>query len=267
MEDDIILIWYDLDFDDCVTEIKNQSSCEHMNFYFTAFSKLHSCISYIESKPKNDIIFITSPINARNILPFIHKMRQLYSVLLISHTNEKFEDLLKDYSKIISCAHDTKMLHKLIKENIYLSQKQNVTFSFYNQHKKLTREISKESAGFLWFQLFKNALLNMPSNDINAKEDLVQYLKQRYHNNNKQMKLIENFQETYQSDDAIQWYTGQPFLYRHVNKALRTEDLDQLYIFRFFITDLCKSLLQKFQILKEFEPEVTLYRGTRILID
>ncbi|UJR07084.1 hypothetical protein I4U23_011372 [Adineta vaga] len=107
----------------------------------------------------------------------------------------------------------------------------------------------------------------MPSNDLNAKQDLVEFLKQRYRNNNKQMKLIEKFERKYKSDDALRWYTSEPFLYRHLNKALRTEDIDQLYTFRFFISDLCKNLLREFKIVKEYEPRVTLYRGTRIPFD
>lgn len=43
-------------------------------------------------------------------------------------------------------------------------------------------------------------------------------------------------------EDAITWYCKQTFIYRLVNKALRTEDIDVLYAFRVYITHLRTQL-------------------------
>ncbi|CAF1344245.1 unnamed protein product [Adineta ricciae] len=177
------------------------------------------------------------------------------------------ENLLDKYAKIIGIYTNEIELFKAINENIDLTLKQDLSLSFYNQHQKSTRELSKESALFLWFQLFKDVLLHLPQNDKNAKQQLVNYLKQCYHNNNKQLKLIDEFDSLYKAEDAIKWYTGQPFLYKNLNKALRTEDIEQLYLFRFFITDLCTVLHEEYTYLKEFEPCITLYRGASMSND
>ena len=240
---------------------------EDLNACLTIHSDLQSCVTQIESLPKMYIYCITSVADAHEILPLIHQMRQIDSVFVLSHADENVEDLLEKYSKIIPCLSDQKALTNSIREHIQLAQRQKLVFSFYNQHKKTTRQLSKESALFLWFQLLKNALLNFPIDDTKAKDDLVNFLRQRYRNNNKQIKLIDEFAEKYQANDAIHWYTGQPFLYRHVNKALRTEDVDQLFTFRRFIGDLSKQLLSEYKALREYAPSVTLYRGTRILND
>lgn len=42
---------------------------------------------------------------------------------------------------------------------------------------------------------------------------------------------------------------------------MRTEDIEQLYIFRFFISDLCKQLNREFQLVKDWGAIMTLYRG------
>ena len=268
MEKGTRIIWYNSKTDEINGSIERKFFFdEEFNSCMIRYADLESCVHFIESIPKDHLFLITTIFDAHHLLPLIHEMRQIDSVFLVSIDDETLEDLLSKYAKIIGCFNDAKTLIESVEENIRLAQKQTMVFSFYNQHKKPTRVLSKESALFLWFQLFKNALLNMPSADRQAKDDLVQFLQQRYRNNNKQMRLIEEFQRNYKADDAIRWYTGQPFLYRHVNKALRTEDLDQLYIFRFFISDLCKSLLQEFQFIKEYEPRVTLYRGTRITIE
>jgi hypothetical protein len=65
------------------------------------------------------------------------------------------ENLLNQYMKIIGIFTDKHELFQAINENIDLILKQELSFLFYNQHQKLTHELSKESSLFLWFQLFK----------------------------------------------------------------------------------------------------------------
>ena len=268
MEENNIIIWYTSKIDEFEKLVERKFILdEEFNSLTILHTDLESCVNYIESIPKVHVFLITTIFDAHCLLSHVHSMRQIDSVFLVSMDSENCEDLLAIYSKIIACFNDTKTLMKSLKENIQLAQEQTLMFSFYNQHKKPTRDLSKESALFIWFQLFKNALLNMSSNDSQAKQDLVQFLRQRYRSNNKQIRLINEFERSYKPDDAIRWYTGQPFLYRHVNKALRTEDIDQLYIFRFFISDLCKSLFRESGIFKEYGSRVTLYRGTRISIE
>jgi hypothetical protein len=55
------------------------------------------------------------------------------------------------------------------------------------------------------------------------------------------------------------------FLFRFINKALRTEDVEVLYHFRFYIIDLCKQLELKFIELKRTQTDVLkLYRGLKL---
>ncbi|CAF1125068.1 unnamed protein product, partial [Didymodactylos carnosus] len=53
-------------------------------------------------------------------------------------------------------------------------------------------------------QVPANALLHMPQEDEHAKRQLIDNLKQRYHNNNKQFKLTDEFNQKYRPVDAIQ---------------------------------------------------------------
>lgn len=72
------------------------------------------------------------------------------------------------------------------------------------------------------------------------------------------------------ADDAIVWYSKQSFVYRLVNKALRTEDIDVLYRFRVYITDLRTRLAEEHQILREQQSRsirsslIRLYRGIKM---
>lgn len=79
------------------------------------------------------------------------------------------------------------------------------------------------------------------------------------------LKVIDDFDKNYHPDNCIDWYTKETFVYRLLNKALRTGDVEQLYMFRFYITDLSKKLAEEHEKMKN-QPEkiLTFYRGTGI---
>ncbi|CAF3676855.1 unnamed protein product, partial [Adineta steineri] len=98
-----------------------------------------------------------------------------------------------------------------------------------------------------------------------AKDDLIEFARQYYRGNRKEEKNITEFEKSYDVDESIYWYTKDSFLYKLVNKALRTEDIGQLHLFRFFISDLSLKLanIHKSQIRKQ-ENTVKLYRGLKM---
>ncbi|CAF4361934.1 unnamed protein product, partial [Rotaria sordida] len=67
---------------------------------------------------------------------------------------------------------------------------------------------------------------------------------------------------------AIRWYTKQTFVYRLVNKALRTEDYEAMIILRFFIVNLSENLQQEYEDCKKKQNKrsrvLILYRGLKL---
>jgi len=77
---------------------------------------------------------------------------------------------------------------------------------------------------------------------------------------------IDEFEHNYDRTKAIWWYTRDSFLYKMVNKALKSLDIDTLYEIRMFIRDLHYSIEECFQ---NEEPNTSLewlYRGQHMLI-
>ncbi|CAF1562135.1 unnamed protein product, partial [Adineta ricciae] len=71
---------------------------------------------------------------------------------------------------------------------------------------------------------------------------------------------IDEFQYSYIPETAIKWYTKDSFLYRLVNKVLRSLDMEQIIIFRPFIRDLCKQL-QTLHEQNQSDTPLTVFRG------
>lgn len=121
-------------------------------------------------------------------------------------------------------------------------------------------------ASDLWFQLYIEVLIRM-YHPIKARKELIDKLKKNYENNVDELDRIEKFEETYEPDSAIEWYTRNSCFYRVLNKALRDQDFDMIYSLRFFITDLATKLKQLHgaELRNKEKQEITkVYRGQTI---
>jgi tetratricopeptide (TPR) repeat protein len=115
--------------------------------------------------------------------------------------------------------------------------------------------------------MFKDVVLKLPRDD-QAKAQMLEACRQYYRGNLKILALIDEFEQTYHSDLCISWYTGETFLYKLINQALRTEDIEQLYTFRYYIADLSTQLALEYQKMpKEVGEKIRLYRGVHISKD
>lgn len=188
----VTVIWYDSNID---STVEPKLLDTKLNVLIRIHTQLVACVDHIKSAAKVKIFMIIPSIScARDILPQIHNLRQTDSIFLLTIGEETIDSLLDEYSKIVGCFANYEILTETVREYITLAQKQKESWLFYNQHRKFIRELSKQSASFLWFSLFKNVLFNMSSNDNHAKQDLIEFLRQRYYNNKKQLKLIADFE-------------------------------------------------------------------------
>jgi tetratricopeptide (TPR) repeat protein len=105
-------------------------------------------------------------------------------------------------------------------------------------HEKLTTDLQ---GNLVHSQLLINCLLRMRAN-VNDKDGLISIIKQIYKKNKTELKIIDEFEQTYTPELAIWWYTRDSFLSRLLNKALRTQNIDVLFLFQFFIVDIRKQL-------------------------
>jgi hypothetical protein len=125
------------------------------------------------------------------------------------------------------------------------------------------RHLSIENKQFIAFQLLLDIILRLDQTSY-AKAELLEFCRSKYHDKPKQLKEIDDFDRDYQSENAVEWYTKDSFLYRLLNESLRIETIDHIVKMRYYIHDLHNQLaeLQKdfVQSLNE-KKNITLYRG------
>jgi hypothetical protein len=102
-----------------------------------------------------------------------------------------------------------------------------------------------------------------------TRNDLIEICRKQHKNDEAENKKIDDFEQIYTPNQAVLWYTKDSFVYRLLNKALRTENIDIIYKVRSFITDLHRQ----FNTILNDEPavsssvEICFYRGWKLPID
>ncbi|CAF4160591.1 unnamed protein product [Adineta steineri] len=104
-------------------------------------------------------------------------------------------------------------------------------------------------------QLFLDILLRMTPLPTDKDEFIVECTK-AYKNQPNIFQDIQDFSEYYEPKTSLFWYSRQTFLYPLVNKALRVENIDLLYLSRFFMRDIRDEL-----VLRQHTKSVKVYRG------
>jgi tetratricopeptide (TPR) repeat protein len=137
---------------------------------------------------------------------------------------------------------------------------------FYDQ--RSVRDLSSEDtiAEFVWFIVFKDALFQLPR-DQKSIDDMLVVCQHFYANDIVQLDLIDKFKDTYLAKDAPKWYSRSSFLYKLINRALRTQDVEQLYVFRYFIRDLSSWLSREFYKITSCTEVFFVYRGAALSQD
>ena len=118
-----------------------------------------------------------------------------------------------------------------------------LVFSMFNVSDEIERSSINISGNFLHNQLLIDLLLRLKSTEANKKEFLA-LCRETYKDKPSILRMIDEFEEEYSEEYALWWYTRDTFLFRELNKALRFQNIDWLFQFRFFIHDMHKLLKQ-----------------------
>ncbi|CAF1566256.1 unnamed protein product [Adineta ricciae] len=96
------------------------------------------------------------------------------------------------------------------------------------------------------------------------KQEMITECQCIYHDNAQQLERIEEFDKNYDAQKegkAIHWYTRDSFLYRLINRVLRTGDPDLIYPYRFFINELNDEITNMDRHYCNEVEDLIVYRG------
>lgn len=214
--------------------------------YFQIFCDAQDCRAYIHTISREKIFFIVSGSLGQEIVPTVHDLSQIAFVYIFCADRTKYVDWAKMFSKIQGIFTDEESLLIKLTKDIALLSNQLSSINVFSVVKteyqeKSVKDLNQEQATFMWFQLLIETLILLPKND-KSKQQMIDECRLHYANNKIEERKIDDFVNNYTSQSAVSWYTRDSFLYRLLNKALRTENIDDIFKYRFFIADLYQQL-------------------------
>ena len=244
------LVWLDENCNKPKTNINTQEQLRKCINYLQTFENDKDCEEYIRSLSKDDrIILIVNNKFGEQIVPQLHGLQQISSIYVYD-LNQKTEiDWIKNYPKI---KNKTGVIHDL---NVLIEQiqtdhsrqgssklEESMIFNVFNASSSTDEQSTTGLNGqFVHYQLLIDCLLRMKAVPTN-RDELISLSKKQYKDNKNELAIVHEFEKDYSSDRALWWYTRESFLYRQLNKALRVQNIDSLFLFRFFIRDIQEQL-------------------------
>ena len=122
------------------------------------------------------------------------------------------------------------------------------------------------NAEFVLYQILLNRVLDERNPFRTKPATLAEYFQPI---DERDLKTMHEFDTKYRSSKAVHWYTRETCIYKILNKALRTQDIDDIIPFDKFIQDLNKQLAKEYQsfIRQQTSDKIQVYRGQFISKD
>ncbi|CAF1385038.1 unnamed protein product [Adineta steineri] len=227
------------------------------------------CLSYATAIRDEKLFFIISSFFGKTYVQSIDELPQTESIYIFSSVNkDQDDDWTKSFKKVKSISQDLSSIS---------SQLQTNTRRFINDVPSINilsstpgENTSSEAVLLMYVKIINDILYNFVPTE-QSKEEMINFFKQVYSDNETQRGYIDDFYKTYNSEQAILWYTKNTFLYRVLNKAYRVLDTDALFKMRYYIADLFKQFWDYYPSFDsstsmDLEETLTVYRGYGISI-
>ncbi|UJR29624.1 hypothetical protein I4U23_017172 [Adineta vaga] len=226
----------------------------------------HECEKYIDSISEQDrLVLIVNDRFGREIIPNIHTFRKISAIYIYDNDKTIDKSWIKQFKKVKGIFAESDELINKIRLDQESCQRNKVneplTVNILNMNTNEGLSTSGINGQFINSQLLIDCILRMKFNSTD-KDKLISLCKQQYENNTTVLNSIDEFEHNYLSDHALSWYTRDTFLYRMLNKALRVQNIECLFLFRFFIQNIQQQLEQN-----QYTSTVRLYRGQRMSND
>ncbi|CAF2156317.1 unnamed protein product [Rotaria magnacalcarata] len=261
-------LWLDRSVNSTEDNIQTQKELRQVINHLRTFDNISECEQCIRQITKEKVVLIVAGRAGLELVPRIHDLPQFSTCYVFCQDREGNEEWAQKYSKVNGVFVDRSKLVAKIEQDQQSRNKfeDSASISVITSG---SATLQARNAVFMWFQLFIEVLLRM-HHKSNDRQELLNLCKTNYKGNQRELKMIEEFDNSYKPDSAIWWYTRQSCFYRMMNKALRVQDFDTLFALRFFITDIAKQIKiehEKFIRTSENRNIIRVYRGQMIGTD
>ncbi|CAF4788794.1 unnamed protein product [Rotaria sp. Silwood1] len=273
LTDDFTIVWLDNGIERTKgnrdTKLFIQQLVRHR---LLTFDDPDKCIDDITDEPTTKRIFlIVSNTFGQHVVPLIYEIPHIQAIYIYCGNLQLAETWTKPYSKVSGIFTKRPALLNKIRNDIGVCDTdEDLSMSVFHlaERENTLQELTKESASFMWYRSIM-IVLRLMAKYGNAKTEMIAECRTTYHDNEFVKNNIDNFEKTYSPTKAFEWYTKDSFVYRLLNKALRTQDTDIIFKFRFFVNDLHNQIEKLYYQYLDSQSSIMnhhlrVYRGQRL---
>ncbi|CAF1247121.1 unnamed protein product [Adineta steineri] len=252
--DDLRVVW--------IGSIHAPDELKGFDEYLKEYDSCETCendIKEVESERKFLLV-------VKNFIPktALESLCQIQSIYILQEKDQDLEYNSRNHSKIVGTFNSIDTLVNRLHKDILLTYRGDLPISISPLHEiKNEQSLTKVNGNtlmFVWDQIFIYYLVHPITFTMEElKSDMLKQCELDYKHDKVQLELIKTFGENCSDDNALEWYSKDSFLYRLLNKALRTRNIDFMCKFQYFII----RLYQNFQGLSKSQEKTcsVVYRG------
>ncbi|CAF1192124.1 unnamed protein product [Didymodactylos carnosus] len=257
--ENVIMVWLDEKLDKTDDNHKLNADLQSIFESVETFNNMNECISFIANVKDERIFLVVSDSLGQQILPLIYQLAQLESIYVVCSNKAEHEKWVLQYKKKVKGVfNEADSIFEQLRQDSQEYSKNLLTMTGISSKCGSDSNLNKQEAAFMYSLLLRDVLIGMEHGD-DAKRDMVEFCREQYKDDKMQRQVVDEFDREYDRDQSVWWYTRECFLYKMMNKALRSQDIDVLYKLRFFIKHLHNQLAELHS--QSNNQPMVLYRG------
>ncbi|CAF3670551.1 unnamed protein product [Adineta steineri] len=260
--EDFVIVWLSLD------DVPNSTA--NFNNYLKKYDSREACMSYIRNFRSERKIFLILLMDVE-YLSIFEELSQIQSIYILKQHDENLQFNKQDHLKLVGPFENIDELINRLRKDILLTYTSDIAIntSSLNENKieQSLTNLHCNTLTILWYHYFICYLIKYPNSDMEKlKQLMIKQCRLEYENNKSELIKINDFDRQCSNESILNWYTKDSFVYRLLNKAFRTRNMNFICQFQYFFI----GLYQKFQELSEVQEVIyplTVYRGQNLNIN
>ena len=208
---------------------------------FKLFDDGRECSDFLHDVKDCEVFLIVSDAVGIHFLSRIQGAPYLHSIYILCVKSGVHEHFLKEIRKIRGVFDSILAICSKIKQSI--RQRENNLIPFNVIPASSSVNVNELDPAFMYSQLLKKSMLEIQF-DHDAKREFANFLRTRCADDTVSLMAINTFEEYYDTQTPIWWYTKEFFIYSTLNTAWRTQDVEIIIKMGFFFRDLCEQIEQ-----------------------
>ncbi len=187
------------------------------------FNDEDDCIAFLNTAAEEKILLLVSYSFHQTVLPRIEELQQIFMIYILSENEEQL-DIPSGNLKIRGAYINFDDMYERISDDI---NKVTGDLVLYLNTSSSTTSISPN---VFYYLLLTEIILDKTEAKDDMKE-LINFVRKEYQDNDEELKLIDEFENSYKKEEAIAWFCRHSFVSK-VNKCIR---LIHLVVFCVFV--------------------------------